>query len=59
MKFAHEFLNDSEDEQNVYQEQFNAAALATPAHIMIEEELKIEEKKDHGERIVDEIDLHI
>ena len=49
MKFVHGYLNDSEDEQN-------AAALATPAHIMIEEELKIEEEKDLGVRIVDEID---
>ena len=56
MKFVNEFLNDSEDDQNVYQEEFNAAALAAPAHIMIEEELKIEEEKDHGVRIVDEID---
>ena len=32
------------------QEEFNAAALAGPALIMIEEEHKIEEEKDHGER---------
>ena len=56
MKLVREFLNDSEDDQNAYQEELNAAALATPAHIMIEEEQKIEEEKDHGERGVDEID---
>ena len=58
MELVREYLNDSEDDQNAYQEELNAAALATPAHIMIEEEQKIEEEKDHGERNFDEIEYH-
>ena len=56
MELVREYLNDSEDDQNAYQEELNAAALAAPARITIEEEQKIEEEKDHGERGVDEID---